>query len=57
MELIKCRSCDKLLAKTSGYLRLEIKCPRCKSLNLLSVKNAPADCPEQRMGSNHGATQ
>lgn len=40
MNLIKCRSCGRLLAKIGNFNDLEIKCPRCKALNLLSVKNA-----------------
>ncbi|MFC3172102.1 Com family DNA-binding transcriptional regulator [Acinetobacter vivianii] len=46
MQLINCRSCGRLLAKGT-YISLEIKCSRCKSINSLSVQNAPLDCLEQ----------
>ncbi|PNK59470.1 Com family DNA-binding transcriptional regulator [Psychrobacter sp. FDAARGOS_221] len=39
MQSIRCKSCNKLLAK-ARYQQLEIKCPRCKLLNKLSVRNA-----------------
>lgn len=37
---LRCRMCNKLLAKGVG--KLEIKCPRCKALNnwSLTTKNA-----------------
>ncbi len=41
MTLIRCKSCNKLLAKAI-YKALEIKCPRCKAINYLSVQNAPS---------------
>lgn len=31
---VRCQSCDKLLAKGKGTL--EIKCPRCKYINLFT---------------------
>jgi phage FluMu protein Com len=46
METVKCRSCSKLLAKIGRYDQLEIKCPRCKTLNYLSVTNAPLEHQE-----------
>lgn len=48
MEHIKCNSCDRLLLKIGHFDEIEIKCPRCKTLNYLSVKNALPDCPEQQ---------
>ncbi|OTG85277.1 hypothetical protein B9T31_12425 [Acinetobacter sp. ANC 4558] len=46
MKLINCRSCGRLLAKGS-FTTLEIKCPRCKTMNFMSITNALLDCPEQ----------
>ncbi|WP_081407365.1 Com family DNA-binding transcriptional regulator [Acinetobacter sp. ETR1] len=46
MQLINCRSCGRLLGK-GIYTTLEIKCPRCKTINFLSISNAPLDCPER----------
>ena len=33
----RCRECNRLLAKVAGSgLQVEIKCPRCKMLNMFS---------------------
>lgn len=52
MQIIKCRSCDRILAKIGYFNEIEIKCPRCKTINHLSVVNAPLDCREQREESH-----
>lgn len=36
MEEFRCRFCHRLLAKVEGESRVEIKCPKCKTLNLFS---------------------
>lgn len=57
MKPIKCKLCSKLLAKIETFSALEIKCPRCKTLNLYSstvstVSTLP-DCQEQpNLGKN-----
>lgn len=33
MEIVRCGKCSKLLAK-ADYVQIEIKCPRCGTLNL-----------------------
>lgn len=33
MENLKCRCCFKLLAKIGMFDQIEIKCPRCKTIN------------------------
>ncbi|MDO3665044.1 Com family DNA-binding transcriptional regulator [Acinetobacter higginsii] len=33
MQNLKCRCCLKLLAKIGQFDQIEIKCPRCKTLN------------------------
>ncbi|MDN5621665.1 MAG: Com family DNA-binding transcriptional regulator [Acinetobacter sp.] len=33
MQNIKCRCCFKLLAKIGKFDHIEIKCPRCKTIN------------------------
>ncbi|WP_435626995.1 Com family DNA-binding transcriptional regulator [Candidatus Ferrigenium straubiae] len=38
METIRCGKCSKLLAKAS-YSKLEIKCPRCGTLNQLRAES------------------
>lgn len=52
MNLIKCRSCGRLLAKIGNFNDLEIKCPRCKALNLLSIKNALSEVPRDSNTGN-----
>lgn len=53
MEMIKCRSCDRLLCKIGLFDAIEIKCPRCKTLNYVSVLNALPDCLEQQRDSTN----
>ncbi|WP_353675167.1 Com family DNA-binding transcriptional regulator [Acinetobacter towneri] len=33
MQNLKCRCCFKLLAKAGAFDTIEVKCPRCKTLN------------------------
>ncbi|WP_083932674.1 Com family DNA-binding transcriptional regulator [Psychrobacter lutiphocae] len=40
MNFLNCNSCGKKLLKIRTFDELSIKCPRCKTLNYLSVKNA-----------------
>ncbi|WP_413460235.1 Com family DNA-binding transcriptional regulator [Herbaspirillum huttiense] len=42
MEEIRCEQCNKKLAEAL-YVRLIIKCPRCRTLNQLSAKGAAAE--------------
>ena len=51
MKQVNCRSCGRLLAKIGNFNDLEIKCPRCKAFNVLSVENAS---PEVQRDSNVG---
>lgn len=48
MNLIKCCTCQKLLAKAGGFVKLQIKCVRCKTINhfSLSVKNTTSEVHE-----------
>jgi phage FluMu protein Com len=34
MKDFRCQSCNRLLAKVAEGSKVEIKCPRCKSMNL-----------------------
>jgi len=36
MTDFRCSQCNRLLAKVDGPGRVEIKCPRCKGMNLFS---------------------
>ena len=34
MKDFRCQQCNRLLAKIGGGAKVEIKCPRCKSMNV-----------------------
>ncbi|ECB6525775.1 Com family DNA-binding transcriptional regulator [Salmonella enterica] len=36
---VRCRHCNKLLARASFYF-IEVKCPRCKTLNIITSPSA-----------------
>lgn len=36
MNDFRCKQCNRLLARVEGETRVEIKCPRCKTMNLYS---------------------
>lgn len=36
MNEFRCQQCNRLLAKVEGEATVEIKCPRCKTMNLYS---------------------
>lgn len=40
MEEIRCKNCNKKLAE-ADYNRLEIKCPRCGTFNVLKATEPP----------------
>lgn len=44
---IRCKHCNKLLAK-GEIINIEIKCPRCKTMNVRINKNSNFDCQEQQ---------
>ncbi|WP_152411827.1 Com family DNA-binding transcriptional regulator [Moraxella macacae] len=52
MKQVNCRSCGRLLAKIGSFNNLEIKCPRCKAFNVLSVKNALSEAQETPITGN-----
>ncbi|MFN4366498.1 MAG: Com family DNA-binding transcriptional regulator [Acinetobacter sp.] len=48
MENLKCRCCFKLLAKIGLFNEIEIKCPRCKTINdFQSTLSALPERPER----------
>ncbi|EMI9071738.1 Com family DNA-binding transcriptional regulator [Acinetobacter baumannii] len=54
MHTIRCRCCYKLLAKIGHFDSLEIKCSRCKSINILSTESAlPESLEHPKTGKNH----
>ncbi|MBF0284487.1 MAG: Com family DNA-binding transcriptional regulator [Magnetococcales bacterium] len=48
MEEVRCGKCGRLLGKAGGFTELEIKCPRCGTLNSI---RAVSPSPER-----HGAS-
>ena len=36
MKDFRCQTCNRLLARVEGMGKVEIKCPRCKAMNLFS---------------------
>lgn len=44
MQEIRCHHCDRLLAKAL-FQELEIKCPRCKTLNFQKVVEPQPEAP------------
>lgn len=62
MKFIQCQNCDRKLLKIGKFDELSIKCPRCKTINHLSVTNAKPEVHETptsgvNHGSNHANTQ
>ncbi|MEO3725769.1 Com family DNA-binding transcriptional regulator [Pseudomonas syringae] len=52
MQDIRCGHCCRKLAAASGFTELQIKCPRCRTLNHLKAPSLPQACrehPEQRV--------
>ncbi|WP_373388985.1 Com family DNA-binding transcriptional regulator [Pseudomonas alcaligenes] len=44
MKDIRCGGCDRLLARVGRFDALQIKCPRCRTLNHLKAESLP-DAP------------
>ncbi|WP_201510446.1 Com family DNA-binding transcriptional regulator [Psychrobacter aquaticus] len=59
MKFLNCQNCTKKLLKIGKFDHLSIKCPRCKTINYLSVQNAtPEDHESQtKEGSTRGHNQ
>lgn len=54
MNFIRCQNenCRKNLLKIGHFDELSIKCSRCKTLNHLSIKNAPREDQESQIVGN-----
>ncbi|MNM39811.1 Mu-like prophage protein Com [compost metagenome] len=51
---IRCGDCAKLLARAARFDELQIKCPRCGTLNHMKAESLPSDRPERfEEGSCH----
>ncbi|OQR35904.1 hypothetical protein BWR15_06135 [Pseudomonas sp. T] len=38
---IRCGGCDRLLAKAASVVQLQIKCPRCRTMNAQTATSCP----------------
>ncbi|MDR1350852.1 MAG: Com family DNA-binding transcriptional regulator [Zoogloeaceae bacterium] len=60
VEEIRCGGCNRKLAE-ADYLRLAIKCPRCKAMNRFHFAGHElhplSDCERQTHGVQHGNQQ
>lgn len=50
LKQLRCKKCNKLLAKISDYSELEIKCNRCKQINyyIYTQHTEKPNDPQQR---------
>lgn len=55
MKIIRCQICVKLLAKSGKFDNLQIKCPRCKTLNHFSLSATSATPEVHETPSDKGA--
>lgn len=46
MQDIRCGECHRKLAAIGDFSELQIKCPRCRTLNHLKAPSLPSECPE-----------
>ncbi|MBP5958123.1 Com family DNA-binding transcriptional regulator [Pseudomonas anatoliensis] len=46
MQDIRCGQCHRKLATARGVTELQIKCPRCGTLNHLKAPSLLSECPE-----------
>jgi len=56
----RCSECNRLLARIEGACRVEIKCPRCKAMNLftetrevyITIEGKKAACTDPEIAEN-----
>ncbi|NBB09357.1 Com family DNA-binding transcriptional regulator [Pseudomonas sp. SLFW] len=51
---IRCGHCGRKLAAASGFTELQIKCPRCRTLNHLKAPSLLHACPEHPIPGTPG---
>ncbi|AXS87148.1 Com family DNA-binding transcriptional regulator [Pseudomonas aeruginosa] len=52
MKEIRCGSCSRLLARAAGAYSLQIKCPRCRTLNSLTATSCASERPRASTNRN-----
>ncbi|QSQ38943.1 Com family DNA-binding transcriptional regulator [Xanthomonas translucens] len=55
LKNLRCGECARLLCKAGAFDQLQIKCPRCGTLNHLKAESLTSDRPERfdNEGSHH----
>ncbi|PKM31722.1 MAG: Com family DNA-binding transcriptional regulator [Gammaproteobacteria bacterium HGW-Gammaproteobacteria-11] len=57
LKILRCGSCNRMLAKTSSASVIEIKCPRCGTLNHQKAMSLQTCAPlSANCGGHHGKT-
>ncbi|SNT08063.1 Com family DNA-binding transcriptional regulator [Pseudomonas segetis] len=51
---IRCGGCSRLLARVSGCYTIQIKCPRCRTLNHQKAESLPKAPPSALLGGHNG---
>ncbi|WP_424966550.1 Com family DNA-binding transcriptional regulator [Metapseudomonas otitidis] len=54
MQDIRCGHCGRKLAAASGFNEIQIKCPRCRTLNHLKAESLPSAPPSAAPGGHIG---
>lgn len=54
ITVIKCSKCKRKLAEADKFNYLSLKCPRCKTINILRTESSPPECPEHLAEQKHG---
>ncbi|MFC3549469.1 Com family DNA-binding transcriptional regulator [Lysobacter cavernae] len=52
---LRCGECARLLAKAAQFVEIQIKCPRCGTLNHLKAPSLPSDRRERCEEGSHDA--
>jgi len=53
LQDIRCGQCHRKLAAASGFIELQIKCPRCRTLNHLKAQSPPPERREHPVERTH----
>lgn len=60
LKEFRCGNCNRLLARTGGFTQLQIKCPRCGTLNhvkAMSLEQSPLSDMNAESSANNQSTQ
>ncbi|WP_346842620.1 Com family DNA-binding transcriptional regulator [Metapseudomonas otitidis] len=54
---MRCGGCGRLLCRVSGCYTIQIKCPRCRTLNHQKAESLPTAPLSAALGGNNGNPQ